>query len=328
MGTENITFSIIVLNWNSLDYLKNCLDSLKQQSFRNFELICVDNGSSDGSKEWILSNNLSDIVGAPSQTILCDKNVGFAEGMNIGIRKAVGEFVLPLNVDMILSENFLKKAVELFSENPKISMLGAKIFLFDEKPTSKIICTGVWLSNHFSVFTKLTDSEETQEVFGPAGCCPLFRKKALMDSKLDSKIASSEFEQFYDGLYFAYGEDVDLYLRMNLIGHRCLYSPDLIAWHAHSGTQNGVQWHTKDSATIRRLAANVFFTWLKNCPLKLLVKRMPIVVFSPIIMSFLLVFKAPKKCLAPLMAYFSIINNFKRTLQIRRYLLKKFDGVL
>ena len=106
-------FSIIVLNWNSLAYLQNCLESLKRQSFRNFELICVDNGSSDGSKDWLQSNDLSDIVGAPSQTILCDQNLGFAEGMNIGMRKAVGKFVLPLNVDMILSENFLEKAVKL-----------------------------------------------------------------------------------------------------------------------------------------------------------------------------------------------------------------------
>ena len=332
MDTENkfpYDFSVIVLNWNSLPYLKNCLESLKNQSFRNFELICVDNGSSDGSKNWLQSNDLAAIVGAPSQTIFCDENLGFAEGMNIGMRKAVGKFVMPLNVDMILSENFLEKAVELFSKNPKISMLGAKILLYEgEKLTNKVICTGVWLSKHFSIYTNVADAEEEREVFGPAGCCPIFRKKAIVDSQLDSKIAGTEKEQFYDGLYFAYGEDVDLFFRMNLLGHRCLYSPELFAWHAHSGTQEGVRWHTKDKATIKRLAANVFFTWLKNCPLKLLIKRMPIVVFTPVLMSLSLILKAPKKCLAPLLAYFSIIKNFKRTLKIRKYLIKRIDSII
>ncbi len=330
MDSENkfsSDFSVIVLNWNSLAYLKICLDSLKNQSFRNFELICVDNGSSDGSQNWLQSNDLAAIVGAPSQTIFCDENLGFAEGMNIGMRMASGDFIMPLNVDMILSENFLEKAVELFSKNPKISMLGAKIFLFDEKPTNKVICTGVWLSKYFSIYTNVADAEEEREVFGPAGCCPIFRKKAIVDSQLDSKIAGTEFDQYYDSLYFAYGEDVDLFLRMNLLGQRCLYSPELFAWHAHSGTQEGVRWHTKDKATIKRLAANVFFTWLKNCPLKLLIKRMPIVVFTPVLMSLSLIFKAPKKCLVPLLAYFSIIKNFKRTLRIRRHIKSKINNI-
>ncbi len=321
-------FSIVVLNWNSLAYLQKCLESLKHQSFSDFELICVDNGSTDGSKEWLDANDLSDIVRAPSQTILCDENLGFAEGMNVGMRKAVGKFVIPLNVDMILSEDFLEKAVELFTKNPEISMLGAKIFLYDDKPTDEIICTGVWLSKHFSLYTILTDSEKEREVFGPAGCCPIFTKKALIDSQLDSEIAGTEHEQYYDGLYFAYGEDVDLFLRMNLFGHRCLYSPKLFAWHAHSGTQKGVRWHTKDKATIKRLAANVFFTWLKNCPLGLLLKRMPLVIFTPGLMSLSLILKAPNKCLVPLLSYFSIIKNFKRTLKIRQYLIKRIDGIV
>jgi len=320
-SNSKVDFSIIVLNWNSLNYLKDCLDALKNQSYRSFELICVDNGSTDGSREWIDAVQLDFFVDATAKKILLEKNIGFAAGMNKGIRLAEGRYIIPLNVDVFLEKNFLKNAAILFTENDDFHMFGPKICRYDDKPTDEVICTGVWLTKHFSISTLLNDAEIEREVFGPAGCCPIFRRSTLDASAIEPE--SGKEKQFYDELYFAYGEDVDIYLRMNLMGFRCLYSPILVAWHAHSGTQNGVRWHTKSSATLRRLPANVFYTWLKNCPLGMLIKRMPIVIFTPLLMSLILIVKAPAKCLAPLAAYISIIKNLARTLKIRKFIQKK-----
>jgi len=316
-----VDFSIIVLNWNSLNYLKDCLDALKNQSYRSFELICVDNGSTDGSREWIEKVQLDLFVNSSAKKILHNKNIGFAAGMNSGIHAATGKYIIPLNVDVFLEKDFLKTAAQLFLENYDYQMLGAKIYRFDEKQTNEVICSGVWLTKNFSISTLLTDAETEREVFGPAGCCPVFLREALDDSSIQPD--SGKEKQFYDELYFAYGEDVDIYLRMNLMGFRCLYSPKLFAWHAHSGTQDGVRWHTKDAATLRRLPANVFYTWLKNCPLGMLIKTSWRVFAAPTAMFLVLLFCRPGVCLAPLMAYISFLRNFARTLRIRKYLVSR-----
>ncbi len=323
---EKIDFSIIILNWNSLNYLKDCLDALKNQAYKSFELICIDNGSTDGSKEWIEKVQLDLFVNSPVKKILHSENIGFAAGMNSGIRVAEGRWIIPLNVDVFLDENFLGNAANLFSENDDYQMLGAKIYRFEEKQTNEVICSGVWLTKNFSISTLISDAETEREVFGPAGCCPIFRRSILEASAIQPD--SGREKQFYDELYFAYGEDVDIYLRMNLMGFKCLYSPKLFAWHAHSGTQDGIRWYTKDTATLRRLPANVFYTWLKNCPLGLLIKRMPIVIFTPLLMSFILILIAPAKCLSPLAAYISIIKNLPRTIRIRKQLKKMRGGVM
>jgi len=316
---SNIDFSIVVLNWNSFDFLKKCLHALEIQSYRLFELICVDNGSSDGSETWIENTNLEDLLNVPVKKILHKKNTGFAKGMNSGIRAANGKFIIPLNVDVFLEKNFLKNAKSLFDKFPNIQMLGAKILKYDNEQTNEVICTGVALTKNFSITTSLENADEEREVFGPAGCCPIFRHNALEKSAF----IAENIKQFYDEIYFAYGEDVDLYLRMNLMGFKCLYSPELIAWHAHSGTQEGIRWHTKDAATLKRLPANVFYTWLKNCPLKMLIKSIPRVFLTPLAMFFVLLFRRPGVCFAPLFSYFSFLKNLPRTLKIRHQLKKR-----
>ena len=314
-------FAVIVLNWNSCDFLKKCLNALANQSHRHFEIICVDNGSTDGSKNWLQNTNLVELLNLPVNKIFHEKNIGFAAGMNSGIRAANAKFIIPLNVDVFLDKNFLKNAKELFENNPQIHSLGAKILKYDGESTNEVICTGVSLTKNFSISTSLSDTDIEKEVFGPAGCCPIFRRDALENSAFTAE----NKKQFYDEIYFAYGEDVDLYLRMNLMGCKCLYSPKLLAWHAHSGTQTGIRWHTKDAATLRRLPANVFYTWLKNCPPKMLIKTAPRVFLTPLAMFFVLLFRRPAVCLAPLAAYFSFIKNLPRTLKIRKELKNKFN---
>ncbi len=319
-------FSVVVLNWNSLSFLRNCLDSLRRQTCRSFELICVDNGSTDGSVEWLESVDMRECVDAPSEVVFRRINTGFAAGMNVGIRRARGKWVLPLNVDVVLADDFLENAARVFEENTEVAMVGAKICRYADAPTDEVICTGVWLSPHFSVTTKLTDADEQREVFGPAGCCPLFVRKALLAAQLDSALTGDQENQFYDELYFAYGEDVDLYMRLHLLGFRCMYAPSVRAWHVHSGTQDGIRWHTKDAATLKRLPANAFFTWLKNCPPGLLFRRGPRVIAAPFVMSLALLFRRPGVCLAPLATFARIIRRLPRTLRIRRYLQRRRQG--
>jgi GT2 family glycosyltransferase len=171
-----------------------------------------------------------------------------------------------------------------------------------------------------SVITDVKAPDGEYAVFGPAGCCPLYSRRALDAVALGSEYTGTEYPQYYDEVYFAYGEDVDLYLRLNLLGFTCLYSSALRAWHVHSATQAGIRWYAKDAATIRRLAGNAVFTWLKNCPGCMFWLGMVRMLLLPAAMSAALVCKHPFIMLQPLAAYGRITGSLPRMMRIRKFL--------
>ena len=95
--------SVIIVNWNGRKWLEKCLDSLRVQTYKNFEVIFVDNASTDDSVDFVEKNY-------PEVVILkSDRNLGFAGGNNLGIDNSKGEFILFLNNDTWVKEDFLKK---------------------------------------------------------------------------------------------------------------------------------------------------------------------------------------------------------------------------
>jgi GT2 family glycosyltransferase len=317
-STAHPLFSIVILNWNSRGYLQKCLDALRLQTFRSFEVICVDNGSGDGSRAWLDKHDLTAETGVHVSVLLNNTNTGFAAGMNRGIRAAAGDWVMPLNVDVFLADDFLEQAARAVSIHTGYDMLGAKIFRYDNGHTDEVICTGVSPTKHMSVITDVKAPDGEYAVFGPAGCCPLYSRRALDAGALVSECTGMQNPQYYDEVYFAYGEDVDLYLRLNLLGFTCLYSSALRAWHVHSATQAGIRWYVKDAATIRRLAGNAVFTWLKNCPGSMFWLGMLRMLLLPAVMSAVLVCKHPSVMVQPLAAYGRIIRCLPRMIRIRK----------
>jgi GT2 family glycosyltransferase len=160
-------------------------------------------------------------------------------------------------------------------------------------------------------------------VFGPNGSCPVFTRAALQATQLAPAATGAALPQYYDEVYFAYGEDVDVYMRLALAGHACVYSPRLRAWHAHSGTQAGVRWFDKDNATLARVAANQVFTWLKNCPPRLLLTCAPWVLATIPGMCLQLLARQPWRALTPLRAYARMLRLFPRALRIRQTLQRQ-----
>jgi GT2 family glycosyltransferase len=316
-------FSIIVLNWNSGALLQRCLAALRRQTERSFEVICVDNGSSDCSAEWLRTHDVAACVGAAATTIVNTCNTGFAAGMNTGIRAACGQYVVPLNVDVVLADDFLAEAAVLTARHPQAAALGGIVFSHDDAPGDTIISTGMWLTRHLSVRTRTGGPGQEQHVFGPTGCCPIFARAALDAAALMPGVTRDTTPQYYDEVYFAYGEDVDLYLRLQLLGYTCVYSPRLRAWHTHSGTQAGVRWFEKTAATIARTAANQVFTWLKNCPPMLLARCAPYVLCTLPAMCAVLTLRRPRCILAPLGALPRILRYLPRMMRIRHDLQRR-----
>lgn len=267
--------SIIILNWNGREFNKNCLDSIYSQSFKDFEVIFVDNASSDDSVKYIKWHY-------PKAKVIVNKqNLGYSAGNNVGIRAAKGDFILILNNDTVLDRNFLKsilKPMQKSIQNNKnntenhlgennvnsgmIGMVSPKALFMDGSIDTlghKLYKSGLaW---------DIKSESEINCLFTPCGCAVLYRKTALDEIKIQNKKMQDEF---LDEDFYMYAEDLDLGMRLLLAGWHCAYAKDAIIHHIHGGSSNKI----KDHAVYygRR---NELWAILKNFPLSTLLKCSP-----------------------------------------------------
>ncbi len=212
--------SLIIVNWNGKDWLKMCLKSLKNQIFKNFEIIIVDNGSSDGSVQFIRSEY-------PECKLICnDFNKGFAKGNNQGIRIAKGKYIVVLNNDAQADPNWLSEMVEVVEEDSKVGMVASKIFL---QGCDKVIDNVGHLiypdglnRGRGRLEKDYGQYDKREEVLFPSGCAALYRKEMLNEIGL------------FDEDFFAYGDDTDIGLKGRLAGWKCVYVPKAIVYHKYS----------------------------------------------------------------------------------------------
>ena len=312
------SFSVVVLNWNTLELLKRNLAALKAQSYTALEVIVVDNGSTDGSVEYLNSEEFKSF-GYKSVTL--PKNTGFAAGMNEGLRISSGNWLMPLNVDVFLAPDFFAKAAEVIARQPSATMLGPLIYRCDRErgETEEVLCTYVTPTRFLSLATDLTDPFAEKFVFAPGGCAPLFMASELEKVAIPEELSASGKKEYYDERYFAYGEDIDLYLRLNAVGGKALYAPSLKCHHVHSGSQAGVRWYEKSGATITRLGANALDTCLKNLRGFGCFKTFTLLFLAPLGRSLYLLFKAPAKSIAPLKTYALFFKRLSLTKKMRAY---------
>ena len=104
--------TIIIPNFNGLRFMKDCLKSLDNQSFKDYKLLIVDNGSSDGSKEWLRENRISFID--------LDKNLGFAGGCNVALGQVNTDYVILLNNDTEVFPDYVEKLLSAIKKDKKI----------------------------------------------------------------------------------------------------------------------------------------------------------------------------------------------------------------
>lgn len=214
--------SVVVVNWNGAAYLADCLDSLYCQSYPCKELVVVDNGSTDGSCEWLRSN-----AGANFRLVELGSNFGFAGGVNAGIRVSRGEYVALLNNDASADRDWLHSLIACMAQ-PAVGMVASKILFYDMRGT-------IDKAGHLFYPDGLNRGrgagepdrgqfDQDAEVLFPDGCAALYRRTMLDDIGL------------FDEQFFAYGDDADLGLRARWRGWQCLYTSGAVAYHRHSSS--------------------------------------------------------------------------------------------
>lgn len=252
--------SIIILNWNGKHLLKECLDSVFAQSFKEFEVILVDNGSADGSVEFVKKNY-------PKARVIAEKqNVGFAEGNNIGIKASKGEYAVLLNNDTRAHKSWLRELVAAADSDPSIGICGSKVLFYG---TRRINSLGhVLYRNGVMYDLGLYEQDRGQYdrpryLVGACAVAALYRR-----SMLD---AVSKGGEYLDRDFYAYYEDADLNLRAYNAGWKALYVPAAVVEHKLSASTSSSAW--KAYFTMR----NRFWFLLKNFSAADLVLNAPFV---------------------------------------------------
>jgi hypothetical protein len=246
--------SVIILTWNGRAYLKDCLDSLAGQTFRDFETIVVDNGSSDGSAELVRA-------GYPWVRLLeLPENLGFAEGNNRGLELARGACIVTLNNDTVADPGFLAHLVKAAELRPDAGMVAALLLNF--YAPGRIDAAGIapgfdglgYCLGHGEPAGSPWD--EQREVFGPSAGAALYRRKMIDEVG------------FFDAAFFAYSEDFDLAWRGQLAGWRCVTAPCAVVRHVHSATSG-----TTSPFTIYHIHRNKWYVLLMDWPARLLARH-------------------------------------------------------
>lgn len=224
--------SIVVLSYNSKKFLQACVESILQSCYPNFEVILVDNNSSDGSLELVKS-----IFGSDQRIrIVCNtENFGNAEGMNIGIRYARGDYIVISDSDVRMDDPlWLKKMVDAMLEDESIGIAAPAILSYGSEDLQSAgmgllypFCNVFTLHKGWSYDALLEKYPRPFQVFVAGGECFIIRKDIL-----------EQIGGLFDPTYFMYYEEIDLCWRIWLSGFRVVIVPTSAVRHFSGGSTN------------------------------------------------------------------------------------------
>jgi len=246
--------SINIVNWNGLHFLSDCIESITLQTYKNIEINIIDNNSSDGSVDFIKMKY------PEIKLIINNQNEGFSRAHNQAIRISSGEYILPLNFDIILAPKYVEEMVKAIELTFDIGTVSGNLYLLENAEKKNIIdSTGVTMKGMFPADRGQNEIDcgqynKIEYVFGASGAAPLFRRKMLEDIKLN--------KEYFDEDYYLYVEDVDLCWRAQLFGWKAIYTPWAIAYHKRGATrENNSRMATEYTIIGHR---NRYWTIIKN----------------------------------------------------------------
>ncbi|MEO6694623.1 MAG: glycosyltransferase family 2 protein [Ignavibacteria bacterium] len=247
---------VIIPNLNGASYLKTCLDSLFDQSYSNLRIIIVDNNSSDNSVNFIKSEY------PPVKIIILNENFGFSKAVNKGIKFAISENdcdnILLLNNDTECDKFMITEMLKALTIKG-VGSVACKMLNFYER--NRFDETGHYINKHGFPHKRgyneidLGQYDVAEFVFGACAGAALFKKEIF------------EKVGFFDEDFFAYYEDVDLNMRMQIFGFKCFYNPKAVCYHMIGATSSKFS-----SFKLYLMERNLTALMIKNFPSSVLPK--------------------------------------------------------
>lgn len=302
--------SLVIFNWNGKHLISKFLPKVIKEVDPPTEVILLDNGSTDGSVEYVMENY-------PNVTILReDKNYGTAEGSNIAARYCKGKFILFLGNDQYITRDSIKNMIHIFEQDERVGAITGKTLRVDHegKPDGKIDQLGFLIDKYglpYAIAYNHPDSpifNKPFEVFFCGGSGMMVRRDLF-----------AKFGGF-DPLYFVLQEDYDFCWRLKLFGYKTIAQPKALIYHRVSSTTSKF-----GRAKIRYLSErNMMTTFIKNRTTKYLIKNLPRYLGMLIMeILFFLMSLRPKLAIADMKALIWNLIKFKRNWMLHAALQSK-----
>jgi GT2 family glycosyltransferase len=241
--------SIVIVTWNSGKHLPRCLECLRRQTLQDFEIVLIDNGSSDNS-----INNLEEqYPELRLQVERLEKNTGFAAGNNLGARLARGKWLVLLNADAFPKPEWLAEFITASEAHPEFSSFSSRQL----QASDPAILDGMGDAYHVSGMAWRLGlgypadryGLEEAEIFSPCAAAAMYLRESFLDVG------------GFDEDFFSYFEDVDLGFRLQLRGNRCLYLPRAVVHHVGSASLG-----QRSDFAFYHSHRNMVWTYVKNMP--------------------------------------------------------------
>lgn len=251
--------SVVIPNFNGIAFLDSVLASLEGQTLNNFEVILVDNGSTDGSCSFVTANY------PWVHLIELSENFGFCAAVNAGIRAAKAPYVLLLNNDTEVKEDFVEEMLAAIRRHKNAFSCGARMVQYHDRDklddVGNYYCALGW--SFARGRGKDIHAYETEDrIFSACAGAAIYRKKIL------EKIG------YFDEEHFAYLEDTDIGYRARIYGYENWYAPKAIVYHVGSGTSGSRYNQFKTRYSSRN---NIYLIY-KNMPLLQIILNLPFLV--------------------------------------------------
>ena len=224
------TVCISIVTFNSGRYIRRCLNAVMAQKGIQATIVVVDNASADDTGAILRE------FGSRIRVIWNRRNVGFAEAQNQGIRSTRAEWVLTLNPDLLMEEDFVRRLVDAGELDRGAGAVCGKLLSigvgFQPLTERRIDSTGLFFTptmRHFDRGWHELDFgayDRSEYVFGACAAAALYRRQMIDDISIGG--------DFFDPDFFAYREDADVAWRAQLLGWRCIYTPGAVGWHVRS----------------------------------------------------------------------------------------------
>ena len=267
-----MTVSIVIPNYNGEKYLKECVGALNAQTMKDYELIIVDNGSTDKSLDIVRE------IKPDTRIIELDKNYGFSKAVNEGIRASRTDYVILLNNDTRALPDFAGKLYNAIRKDKKIFSVSARMLKMDapqlmDSAGDMYCCLG-WAFARGKDKPR-EDYDKAAEIFSSCAGAAIYRKAV--------------FEEigYFDEAHFAYIEDVDVGYRARISGYRNMYEPEAEVYHVGSGMSGSRYNRFKISLSSRN---NVYLAY-KNMPLAQLIINLPFLIAGYLIKTVFFIMK-------------------------------------